>query len=161
MTEHDLSYHAYQAWLRKSDNSPYKLPDDLSSAIEKVMKQAHSYLMTFESSSTEEFLKDFPEIVSLARTYGDIHPHRKECLTNTLPELREISLQRTISFAKFMAEYGLDEMDDYYPELKGEFVETFSFLKETREDTYGPETEIVTADTSVDDPEDETVSWRV
>ena len=161
MTEHDLSYHAYQAWLRKSNNSPYKLPDDLTHAIEKVMKEAHSYLMTFENSSTEEFLKDFPEIVSLARTYGDIHPRRRECLVDTLPELREISLQRTISFAKFMAEYGLDEMEAYYPELKEEFVEAFSFLKETREDTHGPETEIVTADTSVDDPADEVVSWRV
>ena len=161
MTEHDLSYHAYQAWLRKSNNSPYKLPDDLTHAIEKVMKEAHSYLMTFENSSTEEFLKDFPEIVSLARTYGDIHPRRRECLVDTLPELREISLQRTISFAKFMAEYGLDEMEAYYPELKEEFVEAFSFLKETREETYGPETEIVTADTSVDDPADEVVSWRV
>ena len=161
MTEHDLSYHAYQAWLRKSNNSPYKLPDDLTHAIEKVMKEAHSYLMTFENSSTEEFLKDFPEIVSLARTYGDIHPRRRECLVDTLPELREISLQRTISFAKFMAEYGLNEMEAYYPELKEEFVEAFSFLKETREDTHGPETEIVTADTSVDDPEDEAVSWRV
>lgn len=163
INEHDVSYHAIQPWLRTSHNSPYNLPDDLAHSIEKVMKDAHSYLMTVETNRAEQLSKDFPEVVSLARTYGDIHPFRKECLVPPHPIGKSISLERTRGFAQFMADYGIEEMRRYHEDLVPEMEEAFSCLNELVVDqSIDPcQTEIVTADTSEDDPDDEKIAWRV
>ena len=70
MKDYDFDYYVTKPWLQEEVG----LPDNLSSTLANLMKEAHEFLCSTNDEGLIEALEVFPELWALANTYGAIHP---------------------------------------------------------------------------------------
>ena len=70
MKDYDFDYYVTKPWLQEEVG----LPDNLSSTLTSLMKEAHEFLCSTNDEGLAEALGMFPELWTLANTYGAIHP---------------------------------------------------------------------------------------
>ena len=70
MKDYDFDYYVTKPWLQEEVG----LPEALSSTLSDLMKEAHEFLCSTNDEGLIEALEAFPELWTLANTYGAIHP---------------------------------------------------------------------------------------
>ena len=70
MKDYDFDYYVTKPWLQEEVG----LPDNLSGTLSDLMKEAHEFLCSTNDEGLIEALEVFPELWTLANTYGAIHP---------------------------------------------------------------------------------------
>ena len=70
MKDYDFDYYVTKPWLQEEVG----LPEALSSTLSNLMREAHEFLCSTNDEGLIEALEVFPELWTLANTYGAIHP---------------------------------------------------------------------------------------
>ena len=150
----------------------YAIPEDLADKVISVMEEAHKYLMTHNSECTEKFLEEWPEIASLARTYSQLNPKLKTSkgYANLIPRVLQMKHdQRVENIVTWIVDNRLDETDTWRNDEQ-DYLKTIpevAALLRRREEDKEVEDEAKAfydtylVDTTIDDPDDENISWRV
>jgi hypothetical protein len=160
------------------EETKYAIPEDLADRVISLMEEAHNYLMTHNSEASEKFLEEWPEIASLARTYSHLNPKLKTSkgYVSLIPRVLQMKHeQRVENIVTWIVDNRLDENDSWRKDEQ-DYLRTIPEVaavirrrekdKEVEDEAkafydkhFTVETTLV--DTTADDPEDETYSWRV
>lgn len=127
--EHDLEYRVFRPHFESLGFS-----SSLAGKLHDFMEEAHAELRTIGSSIPAETLAAYPEIVSLAITYGKWHPRSTPIDENTThysPEDYEDYKARTRLLDQWLLEERVEDhvsvkrvrsIDSYRDELAGEMA---------------------------------------
>jgi hypothetical protein len=158
------------------EETKYAIPEELADRVISLMEEAHIYLMTHNSEASEKFLEEWPEIASLARTYSHLNPKLKTSkgYVSLIPRVLQMKHeQRVENIVTWIVDNRLDENDSWRKDEQ-DYLRTIpkvaAVIRRREKDKeveakafYDKHFTVETAlvDTTADDPEDETYSWRV
>lgn len=160
------------------EETKYAIPEELADKVISLMEQAHNYLMTHNSESSEKFLEEWPEIASLARTYSHLNPKLKTSkgYASVIPRVLQMKHeQRVENIVTWIVDNRLDENDTWRKDEQ-DYLKTIpevaAVLRRREEDKEVEDeakafydkhvtVETYSVDTDADDPDDENISWRV
>ena len=153
--------------------SNHNLPEDLARKMADLMQEAHQFLSAQTQERCESLVEEWPEFASLARTYGELNPNLRECTIKISRSLATVNATRVQNISEWAVDVAIDEMYDENDKAAVRAIPSIAKVIQAREEDkvideeakafydkhYPSETALV--DTTADDPEDETYSWRV